>query len=491
MPKYKVVSITQTSTFPVAQKSDGGFLVEEETETVAYYGVYAKKLLRRTLFFDKETQIINPSSGKIQILKGKDKVVLHDSGSFEIGSGTYAAVDVLEGSPLVICTKNQPQWYTKLAPIGEHKQVFKMLVHLNKHHSACHINKNKFNEHQLKKLLDAGVIEEVFNENRTVSKYVKWSNFDTCTQLKNVLLSLKFSTLEIEQFITLWQKLQRIKKQYLESIEIQKNTFDPDTEQSLIALGILIPSGANLEGYVWSHICTEEKLKSKLYKSTIIEEKHSAIVDIWKSTTRRGFDNSGLIWSRGKACAYNLKHKINMWNQDDTEWSTNSTACAGSNDPFIAGVSNVVSKHEYPEPTAFKKIRAGEVLHKHPILGCKKQTEIYLSVNGRCALFVIQNQKPGIHILEPGDMAIINPGVIHCVIAFQGNYEHLAFQVPNTFQYGFMFKHDQKFSDYGITEEYAQNMAFEELRNLDTLKSIEYCIKQYSKSKSLTYTPML
>ncbi|MEI6631204.1 MAG: DUF4922 domain-containing protein, partial [bacterium] len=49
---------------------------------------------------------------------------------------------------------------------------------------------------------------------------------------------------------------------------------------------------------------------------------------------------------------------------------------------------------------------------------------------------------PDLCILEPGDMAVISPGVVHQVLVVDGPYEHVAVQVPATYQYGVWFKEE-------------------------------------------------
>lgn len=214
----------------------------------------------------------------------------------------------------------------------------------------------------------------------------------------------------------------------------------------------------------WYEFSNGEDLKTKLTQMGFCFKDKETIFQIWQEMAKRtprdqhgcgisGYDYTGLAWDKGTIVAYLLKNKLNLWSWRPTEWIVNSTEYAGRNEPFCVGISNVISKENYKEPVAFKEeIRPAETLHRHPVMGEKKQTEIYIAMGGRAALLTINNGKPHLNIMREGDMAVINPGLVHCIFAVQGEYEHICVQVPSAFQYGLMFKEDQNYSDYFIEE---------------------------------------
>ena len=76
----------------------------------------------------------------------------------------------------------------------------------------------------------------------------------------------------------------------------------------------------------------------------------------------------------------------------------------------------------------------------HPNLEEKRQTEIYMVTSGAAALNIVRNGKSQVKILKEGDLAVVGPGVAHCINSIIGEYEHIVAQVPSAFQYGFGFK---------------------------------------------------
>ena len=82
---------------------------------------------------------------------------------------------------------------------------------------------------------------------------------------------------------------------------------------------------------------------------------------------------------------------------------------------------------------------------------------------GRGALVTLQDGRPTLQILHAGDMAILEPGVTHAVLAVDGDYEQLVFQVPSTFQYGFRFKESHEFRDLGVDYDALLDLARREL----------------------------
>ena len=152
---------------------------------------------------------------------------------------------------------------------------------------------------------------------------------------------------------------------------------------------------------------------------------------------------SGLKSINNDIAVYNLNDKINNWTQEATNWLSNSTELASTKGdaPFL-GVSFVQCDEGLH---SIHEIRQGESLHSHPALEMKKQSEIYMITSGAAALTVVKNDKPQICILKEGDLAIIGPGVKHCINSVMGEYEQVVTQVPSSFQYGFGFKQQEKY----------------------------------------------
>ncbi len=160
------------------------------------------------------------------------------------------------------------------------------------------------------------------------------------------------------------------------------------------------------------------------------------IVKLGRPYPHRGWDASGLAWERGRAVAYTESDKRNLWTGSVTEWILNSTAWPGQGAPFVTGVSHVCS--DLQGIHGFHDVRQSETFHRHPVREGRRQVEAYLITNGRAALAT----ESGYVTAERGDLLVVEPGMAHCIAAVEGPYEHLAIQVPSTFQYGLLFKEE-------------------------------------------------
>ncbi len=486
VPEGNIFSLNETGITKIPRLPDGGYLVEKDTGTIAYYGPAAKKFLETTKYFDKETEVIIPSNGSLKVSVDGQSLSFSETGAVLLGAGSKASVEVTEGDPLVLTTEKAPSWYKKFLPEGDHRDCFKQITGINKHLFACHTQKNRFKGEDLQKLLSEGIVKDTGDN----SGHVQWDHFPTEQELKERLEKAGFSEASREELPQIWFQTIRRKLQSMESGHMDKKDFSPHTLKKLTDSKIVRQFLLADDQFFWSSYLTDEELSGELNKAGIYGQEADEVFRVWKKTTKSGYDNTGLIWDKGKVVAYVLSNKINIWNEQNTEWVVNSTAYAGENAPFVVGVSNVKAKKEYKEPVAFKELRQGEVLHRHPVRDDRKQTEGYLVTDGEAALLTIREGKPHISILKAGDMAVIEPGVAHCVLAVNGPYEHLVFQVPSSFQYGFLFKDTKNYSDYSLNEKEILDVALSKLKDGEkgdseiTLQDIE---KVRHKEEDLGY----
>ncbi|MBI2105194.1 MAG: PIG-L family deacetylase, partial [Candidatus Omnitrophica bacterium] len=154
-----------------------------------------------------------------------------------------------------------------------------------------------------------------------------------------------------------------------------------------------------------------------------------------------GYNRTGIVWEREGVVVFSHAQKRDLWHPDaSTEWITDSMSDGGAQGAPLAGVSRFAWPQE-GQGAAFTTIRPAETLHHHPVRdGGRQQTELYLVMQGRAGLLVIQEGTAFLHVMRAGDMALLHPGVSHQILVVDGPYEHLVAQVPSTFQYGFWFK---------------------------------------------------
>jgi hypothetical protein len=443
-----VYCFTSDGVQTLARQSDGGILVDGETKTVAYYGDAAKMLLERTSDFDRETEVILPSHCALTVDHQGERLSISEPGAILIGPGANVQV-AAEGNPLVIQTEKPPSWYTKMGPNGEHKDDFDAIASLNRRLLRCLTNKSIFKVNDLNQLLSCGILLPDKDDRR----FVAWAPFKTHDELISKLIEAGFKGNSIDEIDKIWEKALRRKLYGLEIGHFPRKRLTREQLKKLTSHGVIKDNGGSDKRVYWTEIANEEHIKVRIASAGLKGKDFDDVLDIWRATTKSGYDNTGLCWDKGKVLAYILRDKQNVWNEQDTEWIVNSTEYAGDNKPFTVGVSTVAAKKTCIEPVDFKELRPGEGLHQHPVRDDKRQTEAYLVTGGTAAILTLCKGKPQITYLNAGDMAVINPGVTHAVIAADGPYEHLCFQIPSAFQYGFLFKDIQQYESFSLNEE--------------------------------------
>ncbi|MGV8120782.1 MAG: hypothetical protein AB2L14_13570 [Candidatus Xenobiia bacterium LiM19] len=445
----RVISLTEDSINDLTPAEDGGYRVEQETGTTSYYGPAAKNYLDRTTFFDKETEVIIPRGGSLEVTYNGQSLHIAEPGAVLIGAGTEAKVNLCNGDVLVITTERAPSWYKKFGAEGEHNGEFEKITRLNQKLFACLTHQSRIGEGSMRRLLDYGLV----TRDKEDGAYVRWDpSINDHDLLRSRLIEAGFQGAEMDEMDKVWENTIKRKLYGLESGRLSKNLFPPKVGERLMQNGIIGGNRFDPDTVYWKTYSTENELRSSLSRAGFDSGEAENIVKTWRETTKSGYDNTGLVWDKGKVVSYLHREKINIWNEQDTEWIVNSTEYAGEMDPFTVGVSIVQARKPVTEPHPFKEIRPAETLHRHPHREDRKQTEVYMATNGSAALLSIRKGKPHVTYLNKGDMAVINAGVSHCVLAFNGSYEHLCFQVPSAFQYGFLFKDQQEYGSYGLDE---------------------------------------
>ena len=165
------------------------------------------------------------------------------------------------------------------------------------------------------------------------------------------------------------------------------------------------------------------------------------VARVYRETNHRDYDTTGLVFRAPGVSAYARSDKTNLWSHEPSEWMLTS-GCLGA--PAV-GLSSIASEGPLPRPVDFRAIRPNETLHSHPQQDQEGVSEAYVVTGGSAALLAVQGGKPYLHLLHAGDLAVVPPGLAHCLLAASGDYEHLVVQTPSTFQYGLRFKRDLEF----------------------------------------------
>lgn len=449
-PPQRFVAVSAAGVESLPIRPDGGVLVERETGTVAYTGAAARAFLGEPRRFDKETEVVIPDGASARVTIGAETCQVDESAIVLIPAGATARVEVLHQDPLIIQTERAPGWYRKHLPATP---FYDELAARNQQIvDGQTILRAAFPQSLLPKLEAQGVV-------RDEGKRVRWADFRTPDALRDSLQGLT----EVEKELTerLWADTVRRRLFGNSAGRVARNTFREQDVERLVDAGLVVPMRLSPQDLRWSKYVAEPELRERLHAAGFRGADSERVVDVWRQTSNAGYDISGMNWQKEGVILYTHRGRLNMWSETPTEWLVASTSFAAK-EPFTVGVSTVRAA-DRQEPIPFRDIRPAESLHSHPVSDGATQTEAYLVSKGKGALLTVQDGRPVLEILHAGDMAVLQPGVKHAVLAVDGDYEQLVFQVPSTFQYGFRFKESHEYSDLGMSYETILETARREL----------------------------
>lgn len=489
-------------------KENDSYVVEFDSQTEVMYGIDAVKYLDNNRRFPYDTQVIFPKKADgILHIDGKD-IKIKENSSVLLSTGTEADVELTGGYPMIVITKKDFDWYERYKRDAKDENIknkFSELMYFNSHLyngeftpdallpkkflndnflKSIHIDKWEsrnnliYDIYDKKALLDnndkeqiefaKNLIDRLHEKNLIESRedgYVRFKNLYEERYNNQVLLQEGFSPEEIDVIAPIYNQARQVKLDSKFSAKNPSRFYRAELIEKMKEKGILHNNKKDIENIYWKKIYgNTQTLRDRLEKEGFDCDEQNEILTSWYMSNKSGFDISGLKFINDNAAIYDLDDKLNNWTQEKTNWLTNSTAPQNSKGetPFI-GVSMVQMQEE--KPMKMSDIRAEEKLHSHPNLDEKRQTEVYLVTSGAAALNVVKDGKATIKLLKEGDLAVVSPGVAHCVNSVKGEYEHICAQVPSAFQYGFGFKQIvEPPSDYN--EERLTQEAFEAFKNL-------------------------
>lgn len=465
-------------------KKNESYVIDFDSQTEIIYGIDAIKYLDNSSDFHYDTQVIFPkkSEGVLHI-DGKD-VPLPENSAVMINSGTKASIDVKKGYPMMIISKKDYDWYERYAKDAKDINIKNKFLELMYHNS--HLYNGDFTPNVL---LPEKLRDENFLKSISIDKWASKNNLVNDIYAKRDLLSeedrknvefvkglldklydkqmivkkedgyIRFKVMYAEEYrqnylqengftkeeIALLNPIYRQARQvHMDSKIVVRNAasdYSPELLAKMKEKGILHANKKDADKWIYWRECfgNEQSLRNRLSQDGFTDEEQAQIVKNWHSANNTGFDASGLKFIDENVAVYNLNDKLNNWTLEKTNWVTNSTALASSNGkaPFV-GVSMVQTDEK--RPIKMSELRKEEKLHAHPNLEEKRQTEMYVVTSGAAALNVVKEGKSCVKILREGELAVVGPGVAHCINSILGEYEHIVAQVPSAFQYGFSFK---------------------------------------------------
>ena len=490
-------------------KKNESYVIDFDSQTEIIYGIDAIKYLNEAKSFHYDTQVIFPKKSEgILHIKGKD-IPLPENSAVMINADTEARIEVTKGFPMMVISKKDYDWYERYGKNAQDTNIrnkFLELMYYNSHLyngeftpnvllpekfrdeaflktisidkwairnnliNELYSKKDLLNEEdrciveQTKKLLDTLFEKQIITQKD--DGYVRFSVMYNRDYMRKYLKENGFTDEEIRLLEPVYNQARQV---HIDSKFSHKNRVEgyrTELIEKMKAKGILHSNKKDADKWIYWKECfgNEESLRKRLIQEGFNIEEQDEIVRNWHLANNTGFDISGLKFIDENVAVYNLEDKLNNWTHEKTNWVTNSTAIASTEGktPFI-GVSMVQTDEN--RPIKMSELRREERLHAHPNLEEKRQTEIYVITSGAAALNVVKEGRSCIKILKEGELAVVGPGVAHCVNSILGEYEHIVAQVPSAFQYGFSFKSIvDKPNDYD--EELLQKKALKELEKI-------------------------
>lgn len=489
-PKIKRAYIisSQAENIPLMPtKERNSYIVEFDSQTELIYGEDAINYLNSTDTFEYDTQVLLPQKAE-GILQTDGKTVnLPENSAVLIEAGSKAKISGIKGYPTVVITKQDFDWYERYSKTAKDSNIrdkFLELMYYNSHlyngdfspnallpdrirdeaylksigidkwgsrNSILYLlynNKDKLPEGDKYIVETAKSTMDKLHANNLVQSvedgFVRLTPYYASEFFENYLAEKGFSNEEIKILTPVTKRARQVRMDSKIASMNYKKDYREDLIPRLQDAGLLYKNLSQTDKIYWKYLFPNENLlREKLKKAGFNQDDENSVVESWHKTNMTGFDISGLKFINNNIAVYNLNDKINNWTQEATNWLSNSTELTSTkgDSPFL-GVSFVQCGEGIH---SIHEIRQGESLHSHPALETKKQSEIYMITSGAAALTVVKNDKPQINILKEGDLAIIGPGVKHCINSVMGEYEQVVTQIPSSFQYGFGFKQQEKY----------------------------------------------
>ncbi len=465
-------------------KKNKSYLLDFDSQTEAVYGEDAVNYLNNHQEFEYETQIIFPKKAEGTIETKGRKIQLPENSAVLINPDTKAKVSVNKGYPLLLISKKDYDWYERYgkdAKDGNIRDKFLELIWYNSHLYNGEFTPNVLLDEDLRDeefLLSKGIkkyetrngLTDALWEKRDLlsdedrkrveftknlldklhnlgfietkpDNYVRFKAYHKNETETDILSKAGFSQEEIDRIMPVYSQARQARVDSRYVIKNPARNFRPEIIKRMKEAGFIHNTHPAYDSDIyWREIFgNENDFRRRLWEAGFNKSEEDEIVAAWKKENLAGFDVSGLKYINEDLAVYNLNDKLNNWTHEKTNWVTNSTVLSSSkgNSPFV-GVSMV--QYDDDGPVLMSELRREEKLHSHPNKEEKRQTEIYIVTSGAAVLNVVKDGKSKTQLLREGDLAVVAPGVSHCVNSVLGEYEHIVTQLPSAFQYGFSFK---------------------------------------------------
>lgn len=400
-------------------RDERGVLLDEATGTRLLQGSQARAFLEERRDFPLETEVFVPADSEVELQAGVSSVHLGSSAAIFLQPGALAHCQVRSGSPIVLTTERAPHWYETFHP-DRFGDFAREQGDRNEQLAGGYLRRAMLPPEVLDRLAGQGHLELHHDTFRFVGK-----------SLEELTAGLEPAQAEAVESLWTRMKLNQLPGRVFGCFP--RHELSAALRQSLTERGLL---HEGLDGR-----CKWRTNARELPLDGLSGQDAERVRGLYHRTNRRHYDTTGMVYSGPGITAYQRAQKTNLWSHEPSEWLL-SSGCLGAP---VVGLSSVATEGALDRPTAFSELRPAETMHHHPPHGDQGMSEAYVVTGGSAALLAVQGGRPYLHLLHAGDLAVVPPGLSHCLLAAAGDYEHVVVQTPSTFQYGMKFKQDDPF----------------------------------------------
>jgi mannose-6-phosphate isomerase-like protein (cupin superfamily) len=358
-----------------------------------------------------------------------------------------------------------------------------------------YILKKQFNPDELAVLGEHGLTREAAEEDGSLKGYMRFEKIEGNKSIKERLkdLGVPLCPESLDKIAQVWEKAMVRRLYSHEAGKVPKDALSAETVNKLIEHRILgrNPRNSRLHWSAtdfkqnselsYSPFWTPEEFESKLKNTGLSDKEKEYVFDTWKRTTKSGYNIGGLV-EKIKGVAITLfQDRTKPLNQDHDFFGTSSV----NFDKVVNGTGVVRLDAKALENVAggpdavvdgipiydFARTRKGEAPHSHPLREGEKQThEVYCVLEGEAALLTTENNVAKVSSVKTGDLMVIGPDVVHCVLAIKGkSYTQVVIQTPSMWHFGPEFKKNSDYKDlvdengHELTREKLMGLAYQSL----------------------------
>ena len=235
---------TEAEDIVIPKTKNGGYIVEEQTQTELIYGKDAAKFLDKTNKFEYDTQITFPKKAAGSLYIDGKEIKIKENSTVILNKGTEAKVKVEKGYPQILMSKNEYSWYNKHSN-DEHqpqnlKEKFNELILRNSHTYNGEFKSNLFSNDENK---NNALVEKLKNTGFVKDErggYLRFKQYPVWNYQKEQLKNKGFNDEELATIKPVYEQVRQTRQDAKLTIKGKANGMGQETVNKLKKCGILM-----------------------------------------------------------------------------------------------------------------------------------------------------------------------------------------------------------------------------------------------------------